>query len=229
MDAIYRACAETLLAAARLGEDRNLPAAEVLRQDLLGALRDMVSRCRAAGIADADTAEARYAIVAFMDERVLKSDWLGRAEWMSNPLQLQLYREYTAGENFFARMRALLNRGASSPALEIYYLCLALGFTGAMPGAAGGQAARSYLDAAREPLTRAHRSTSMSPHAIPVDPYPSHPQGRSLWWPLVLACVAVSFIGLCSLSWSLSRSVDRVVHSAAAVDAMQASPASGAR
>ena len=68
--------------------------------------------------------------MAFIDERILKSNWLGRAEWMKNPLQLELFGEYTAGENFFTRMRALLNRREWSASLEVYYLCLGLGFHG---------------------------------------------------------------------------------------------------
>jgi type VI secretion system protein ImpK len=226
MDAMYRASAEMLLSAARLGEQQNLPSADALRQEMLNALRGYVARCRAAGISDTDTAEARYAIVAFIDERVLQSNWPGRAEWMSNPLQLQLYREYTAGENFFARMRALLNRGTPSAALEVYYLCLALGFSGAMPGTGGMQAARSYLEAARELLTRSVRGSPLSPHAIPPDIRRWHSQGRSLAWPLVFACAAVGFIGLGALSWSLHRTLDRVVQDVVAADK---APASGAR
>jgi type IV/VI secretion system ImpK/VasF family protein len=146
---------------------------------------------------------------------------------MNNPLQLQLYREYTAGENFFFRMRALLNRGAPSAALEVYYLCLALGFSGAMPGAGGTQAARSYMEAARELLTRSVRGTPLSPHAIPTDIRRSRSRGRSLTWPLVFACAAVGIIGLGALSWSLHRTLDRVLRDVAAADAAQA--AGGAR
>jgi type VI secretion system protein ImpK len=220
---MFRASAEMLLAAARLGEPHNnAPSAEALRQEMLNGLRDMVSRCRAAGISDADTAEARYAIVAFIDERILQSNWLGRTEWMSNPLQLQLYREYAAGENFFARMRVLLNRGAPSAALEVYYLCLALGFSGATLGATGAQAARSYQEAARELLTRSVRGTPLSPHAIPSDIRRSPSRGRSLAWPLVFASAAVGVIGLGALSWSLHRTIDRVAHDVAAAEAAQA-------
>lgn len=221
MDAMYRACAEMLLSAAQLGDERNTMSAEQLRQAMLEGLRDMVSRCRAAGIADGEIAEARYAIVAFIDERVLQSNWVGRGEWMSNPLQLQLYREFTAGENFFARMRALLNRGVPSAALEVYYLCLALGFTGAMPGAGGAQAARSYLDAARAPLTRSTRSAPMSPHGIPSDPYPMRARVRSLVWPLILASAAVALVGLFALAWSLHKTLERVVQDVANADATQ--------
>jgi type VI secretion system protein ImpK len=229
VDAMYCAAAEMLLSATRLGDDRHVGSAEQLQQEMLGALRDMVARCRAAGVPDVDTAEARYAIVAFVDERVLQSNWLGRAEWMSNPLQLQLYREYTAGENFFARMRALLNRGAPSQALEVYYLCLALGFTGAMPGAGGAQAARSYLEAARGPLTRSTRTAPMSPHAISSDPRPLRARLPSLAWPLVLGSAAVGSIGLCALAWSLHRTLDRIAHDVAAVGAAETAAAKGPR
>jgi type VI secretion system protein ImpK len=226
---MYRASAEVLLAAARLGEARSLPSAEVLRQDMLGVLRDLVTRCRAAGIPDAETAEARYAIVAFIDERVLHSNWPGRTEWMSNPLQLQLYREYAAGENFFARMRVLLHRGTPSPALEVYYLCLALGFTGAMPGAGGVQAGRSYLDAAREPLVRSGQGVPISPHGIPPDRYPSRPRGHALAIPLVLACAAVAILGLLGLWWALEKNLDRVRHDMAAAEPAPVRPADSGR
>jgi type VI secretion system protein ImpK len=228
MDAMYRACAEMLLAAARLGEQYDPRSVEALRQEVLNALRDMVSRCRAAGIPDTETAEARYAIVAFIDERILQSNWPGRTEWMSSPLQLQLYREYTAGENFFARMRALLNRTAPSPALEVYYLCLALGFSGAASAGAGGaHAARSYQEAARELLTRSVRGAPLSPHALPTDTRRWHSKGRSLAWPMVFACAAVGLIGLGALSWSLHRTLDRVTHDVTAADAVQAASAPG--
>lgn len=229
MDAMYRASAEMLLSAAQLGDERNTASADQVRQGMLNGLRDMVSRCRAAGVADAEIAEARYAIVAFIDERVLQSNWAGRAEWMSNPLQLQLYREYTAGENFFARMRALLNRGVPSGALEVYYLCLAMGFTGAMPGAGGAQAARSYLDAARGPLTRSSRSTSMSPNGTPSDPYPMRVRTRSVVWPLILASAVVALVGLCALAWSLHKTLDRVAQDMATADAAQTARLAGSR
>src|SRR5437016_3480147 len=110
-DAMYLATAEVLSAAAQLGQGRAFSTADVVRQQMIDLLRDLVVRCRNAGIPDGETAEARYAVVAFVDDRILKSNWPGRADWQAHPLQLQFFREYTAGENFFARMRALVQRG----------------------------------------------------------------------------------------------------------------------
>src|SRR5262245_7867347 len=77
-------------------------------RDWFGAqLERMVAQGRALGLEQADLDEARYALVAFIDEQVLRSSWPGREEWMKQPLQLSSYRENVAGENFFRRLRAL--------------------------------------------------------------------------------------------------------------------------
>ena len=188
---MYLASVAALSPAARLADDPALPAADALREQMLALLRDFVSRCRAAGIPDQDTAEARYAIVAFIDDRVLKSSWPGRAEWQSSPLQLRFYREFTAGENFFARMRALIERGGPVLPLEAYYLCLALGFAGALTKA-GGAHVRPLLDGARAVLLRRRSPDRIAPNAVPAraPPPPRAPmadrtcggRGVAWWW-----------------------------------------------
>jgi type VI secretion system protein ImpK len=211
VDTIYWASAEVLIAATRIGSGQDLPPPDQLRQEILGLLHQMVSRCRETGVPDADTAEARYAIVAFIDERILKSNWAGRAEWMSNPLQLQLYREYAAGENFFVRLAALLKSDRPSPAIEVYYLCISLGFAGAT-----GQQAQSLGEAARARLSRASAGVSLSPHALPSDHYTVTKPRRPLLLALGLSCVFVVGVGLLLLRWSLDTSVQKTEQNLAA-------------
>lgn len=204
MDAIYWASAEVLIAATRIGSDQSLPPADQLRKELLSHLQQMVLRCRESGVSDTDTAEARYAIVAFIDERILKSTWPGRSEWMNNPLQLQLYREYAAGENFFARMAALLKSERPSAALEVYYLCIALGFMGAT-----GQQAQSLAEGARTRLGRLPPGAALSRHALPNDHYTVTKPRRPLLLALSLSCVLVVGLGLLVLRWSIHTNVVR--------------------
>ena len=102
-DQIYWACADALVLAVQLPAAASLPPASELQQRLMTLLDGIVAKGRKAGVPDVELAEARYALTAFMDEQILKSNWPGRAEWMNQPLQLQLYREFTAGENFFKR------------------------------------------------------------------------------------------------------------------------------
>lgn len=71
---------------------------------------------------------ARFAVFAWVDEAILSSQWSGRQQWMREQLQRQYYQTADAGELFFERMN---NIGPHQRDVrEVYYLCLALGFTG---------------------------------------------------------------------------------------------------
>jgi type VI secretion system protein ImpK len=202
---MYLATAEALTAVLQLADARSLGSASVVRQQMITVLRQFVTRCRDAGIADAETAEARYALVAFIDDRVLRSNWPGRAEWQSQPLQLQFFREFTAGENFFARMAAMAQRGGPYGPLEAYYLCLALGFGGAMPR---GHTAREFLESARTVLLRGQNPDWIAPNAIPPDR--TGPRSRLIPVAALVAlvCTLLCVTALVVISLFLGRVVD---------------------
>lgn len=130
LEQMYWVCSDCLTLAMQLGSAQDLPAPQVLRQRITTLLDAMTSKAAEANIQRSDLAEAQYAIVAFMDEQILRSQWPGRQQWMSQPLQLTYFNENTAGEGFFLRMQALEQRPQQAHVLEIYYLCLALGFRG---------------------------------------------------------------------------------------------------
>lgn len=191
---LYWCCADLLMLAVRLPQTSNLPSPPELRARVMTALDSMVGRGRAEGFADADLAEARYALVAFIDEQILKSNWPGRAEWMGRPLQLELYGEYAAGENFFNRMRVLLQQGGSSPALEVYYLCLVLGFRGAYGVSGDHRALAGFSDTARQRVTQAWPvGAKLAPRAEPPDRLPARRISR---WPLVAVVVGSLVLAL---------------------------------
>ena len=169
-DRVYGVCSDVLLLAAQFPLAPSLPPAAELRQRVQTALDALVGKGRAANISDPDLAEIRYALVAFIDEQILKSNWPGRAEWMGQPLQLVLYNQYTAGENFFARMRSLLNEGNRPDALAAYAICLMLGFRGQFGVTGDNSALNSFLDAARQQLARVlPRSDRLGPNAEPSE------------------------------------------------------------
>jgi type VI secretion system protein ImpK len=209
---LYQVCADVLVTAVQLTTDSSLSAAPDLRQRLIGALDRVVSDGRRMGIADADLAEARYALVAFIDEQIMRSDWAGRAEWMARPLQLELYRENTAGENFFVRLRSLLRAGDRPVAIEVYYLCLVLGFQGAYRDGGEPQALEKFTRAAHDQLRKVLPDPAkVSPHAKPRGSTRSVKTG---WGPLIvtaassLALVALVLVGL---GWSASSERDQLV------------------
>ena len=211
-DAIYWPAAPALILATQLPTAPSLPAPHDLRQRVIDVLDRMVGAARAARVPEAEIAEARYALVAFIDEQTLKSSWPGRVEWMNQPLQLQLYREVTAGENFFARMRALLNSGGQEFALEIYYLVLALGFRGAYGVSGNSAALSSFADAARERITqRLPSAAKLSPNAVPRDRARETRGNRGALIGLLAACAVIILSVVIGLRWSLHTSVQNTI------------------
>src|SRR5262245_60393242 len=86
-----------------------------------------------------EDADARYALVAFLDETMaaVSDSW--------SPLQLDLFNELSAGEGFYDRIETM--RAAKNvDALEIYYLCLALGFQGKHRDLAGLERKKVLMD-----------------------------------------------------------------------------------
>lgn len=126
---MYWVCADALNLAAQLNTAVDLPTPDVFRQRI-DHLFDNMRRSKPATIALQDVNDTIYALAAFIDEQVLRSPWQGRQQWMARPLQLIYFGEATAGEGFFTRMQALQADVSRSHVLEIYYLCLALGFQG---------------------------------------------------------------------------------------------------
>ena len=72
-----------------------------------------------------------FALVAFLDETILASEWSQKDDWLANSLQLEHFGRFDAGEEFYAVLGKLRQRrGPGSSVLKIYYLCLVLGFKG---------------------------------------------------------------------------------------------------
>jgi type VI secretion system protein ImpK len=209
---LYQVCANVLVTAAQLTIDSSLSAAPDLRQRLIGALDRMVSDGRRIGLADADLAEARYALVAFIDEQIMRSDWAGRAEWMARPLQLELYHENTAGENFFVRLRSLLRAGDRPVAVEVYYLCLVLGFQGAYRDGGEPQALEKFTRAARDQLRKVlPDAAKISPHAKPKGSTRSVKTGYGPLLVVAAGSALLILIVLVGLGWSASSERDALV------------------
>ncbi|MCU0635259.1 MAG: DotU family type IV/VI secretion system protein [Gemmatimonadaceae bacterium] len=94
------------------------------------------------GYSAKDVGLAVYAAVALLDESVLNSGLALSADWARKPLQDELFGEHRAGENYFAYIDRLMQRDDApvlADLLEVYQLCLLLGFRGKYaPGAQGG-------------------------------------------------------------------------------------------
>lgn len=163
---MYRACADAITLATQLGAAPDLPHPDVLRQRINATLEALRSKVQQADLPTADAMEAIYAIAAFMDEQILRSPWPARQQWMAQPLQLVLFQENTAGEGFFDRLAALEAEADRGHVVQIYFLCIALGFQGKFAVNPGALA--SIQERAASQLSRKLPATEIfSPSAYP--------------------------------------------------------------
>jgi type IV / VI secretion system protein, DotU family len=74
---------------------------------------------------------SKFALAAFVDETVLTNNFPLRDEWEKYALQLEYFGEQLAGNKFFDKLDAMLNQiEVTQDAVEIYYVCMLLGFKG---------------------------------------------------------------------------------------------------
>lgn len=164
--------------------------AEAFRAQMRQALRVAEQEARGRGSSPEDVRQVIFAVVAFLDESVLSSGNPVFANWPRLPLQAELFGHQLAGEIFFQELQKTLSRNdslESADLLEVYYLCLLLGFKGRY--AAGGDL-RSIMGAVEEKIRRVRGPFGpLSPRgSIPAD---AVRLGQSDRWSSILGKTAI--------------------------------------
>lgn len=107
--------------------------AATFRQQVREALKGADQEARRRGYTAEDIQLAIFAVVAFLDETILNLRLPVFADWTRQPLQEELFGHHIAGEIFFQNLQTLLGRNDAqelADLLEMYQLCLLLGFAG---------------------------------------------------------------------------------------------------
>lgn len=172
------------------------PTAETLRAEVRKLFTELDAAAQAAGKDPTLVPTVRYALCAFLDEIVLSSNWSIRQDWAGRPLQMEYFNDFTAGEEFYRKLDAL--RGSADPnrkeALEVFGLCLGLGFRGKYAGMSGMEEIK--LLRARIHAELAEGSTGpqpLSPH-WQVDEHLPQLVQRIPAWVIATSCAGVLLV-----------------------------------
>ncbi|MCX6624985.1 MAG: DotU family type IV/VI secretion system protein [Acidobacteria bacterium] len=115
-----------------------------------------------------------FAAVAFLDESILNLRNAIFADWPRQPLQEEMFGHHVAGEVFFQNLQKLLGRTDShdlADVLEVYYLCLLLGFAGRYSIGGRGELRAVMEETAAKIRRIRHSSSELSPGwALPPEP-----------------------------------------------------------
>jgi type VI secretion system protein ImpK len=158
---------EVLTAIVRLRSNRQAVSdANSFRIHMREALKLADQEARKRGYSGETMQLAIFAVVAFLDESILNSRNPLFADWPRKPLQEELFGTHMAGEVFFQNLQKLLGQPDSqelADLLEVYYLCILLGFGGRYSMGNKGDL-RAILDAVGDKIRRVRgRAADLSP------------------------------------------------------------------
>lgn len=104
-------------------DERPSPADERLR------IRGLIDQAEALLGANEQWQLGKYALASWADEMLVDANWDGRDWWSNNVLEMELFNSRECYDRFY-----ILAKEASSlptrDALEVYYICVVLGFRG---------------------------------------------------------------------------------------------------
>ena len=174
---------------------------EAFRKRTKVTLKEIEHVAVPAGYDGQDVSDTHFAVVALLDSVVLHSNDAVRAEWERKTFEEELFGQAHAGQVFFEKLDHFLSRRDSEQLaniLEVYLLCLLLGFEGRYAGGLRGEL-ESIIDRTKRRIDNIRkRSRQISPAAmLPSDPTPQvSPERRAGRFGLA-ALAAVIFTILC--------------------------------
>jgi type VI secretion system protein ImpK len=155
------------------------------RASIRAALKAAMEQAKAMGYSSELNQLAFFAVVAFLDESVLKMQNPAFADWAQRPLQEEMFGHNRAGEVFFDHLHTILVRQdapETADCLEVYCLCMLLGFKGkfalsvtslsGQANAAGSRSSgeiQSLVRQARDKIDRIRGQMTFLPNIAPPD------------------------------------------------------------
>ncbi|MCC6464575.1 MAG: DotU family type IV/VI secretion system protein [Planctomycetes bacterium] len=155
---------------------------------------------RSHGFKAEGVANAKYALAAFVDELVLSTNWQLKDEWAGNPLQLEFFNDFAAGEEFYKKLKAVRDSQDSErlEAAEVFLLCLIHGFKGMYMDLRGMEERKALVEALAGELRAARGSApaELSPAWQPPDVMPKLVRSSPVWLAPAICLAALILLAL---------------------------------
>jgi type VI secretion system protein ImpK len=172
-------------------------------------LEDFGRGAKKRGASADDIDASKYAFCAAVDEIILRSQYGVRDAWERRPLQLVMFGDQLAGENFFVRLENLRARGAVHvQALEVFHMCLLLGFQGRY--ILEGSEKLKYLTArlGDEIAGMKGKAAAFAPHAQRPDQIVNKLRNDVPLWVLCSVFALICALGYIGLRTALTRDTE---------------------
>lgn len=188
--------------------------ADILKSRVIEMFNKFENNARRMGIDNEKVRQAKFALVAFLDETIISSEWPAKDEWLSEPLQIKLFDTFNAGEEFYTNLSNLRQRtSANKDVLEIYYLCLSLGFKGKYQLQSPENLRRIIDDFNLELHPEAYRSIDLlAPNGKPKQSIVQTVKTGLPLWVYPVGAIVILIIFYIIISFSISDKLDDVTY-----------------
>lgn len=131
LNPLVQAATPLLVLAGRLRGQVSQADVDALRRQTSQEVRAFEDRARSANVPPEDILAARYALCTAVDEAVMNTPWGSQSGWSGQSLLVSFHREVFGGEKFFQILERISTQSQRFVSvLELFYICLALGFEG---------------------------------------------------------------------------------------------------
>lgn len=155
-----------------------------LRPKIASLLQEFEERAARYRFSDKIIQVAKFALAAFVDETVLTNNFPLREEWEKYPLQLEFFGEQLAGNKFYEKLESMLRQiEVTADAVEVYYVCMLLGFKGRY-AVYEQDKLLNIMQRTADALVKCGKikSVELSPHWLAEDqPTPPEKRGMPMW------------------------------------------------
>ncbi|MFC1853444.1 type IVB secretion system protein IcmH/DotU [candidate division CSSED10-310 bacterium] len=204
-------CNDSLMLILQLRATQDYGDPDVLRQ----RIRSLFERMERTGIRNGFTSKdlqmVKFALVAFIDETIVTSEWKQKEKWLANPLQVELFDRFDAGEEFFRIIEELgQDPHHHNQVLEVFYLCMTLGFKGKFQ-LRDLEKLRSLIDTLHAELRVAGKpSNRLSPHGTRKDEIVDVITKEIPTWLFGVVVVGICFLYYLLMTFLLSNAAQKV-------------------
>ncbi len=217
-------CAPLFAYSFQMQKMQDVGPADTLFAKIDGMLRDLDVGAKIAELPLEYVQLAKYALAAYFDEMILLSEWAVKDAWMGKPLQLAYFNDFAAGEEFYNKLDTLRNTTEKKKleVLEVYYLCLTLGFKGKYADLQGMERRKVLIDSLARELATAKgvsvesggddkEKNRLSPHWKAPDPGAQSVVRQIPPWLFPGVCVALALLLFLIYNLILGSATDGVL------------------
>ncbi|MBI1926564.1 DotU family type IV/VI secretion system protein [Candidatus Poribacteria bacterium] len=156
-------CEEVFSLTLALQASTNLGQANNLDRHTREKLEKMEKTAKALHVSEDDVQEAKFGLAAFIDETIMNSSWDSKGTWRR--LTSFYFDMLLAGEEFFGKLEEIRKNPSKAYVLDVYYLCLLLGFKGKL--GLNSKRYQDYIDKICKEIQESKPIDSLSPNGGP--------------------------------------------------------------